>query len=131
MAIAAGVIVVAAAVGVGLSLIESPWESRARRMDVQRACDLDQLARDVDVYRSRRGTLPASLEELAAEPALGLSRTDPEQGVPYGYRVVDDAQFEICAVFAMESGVAPSGVERQFWSHGAGRQCFVVKARDK
>ena len=124
------VIAIAGAVAAGLSVIESPTQARVRRLDVRRANDLHQLARDVDVFRARRGRLPSTLEDLSGERSLGMRQRDPEHAALYEYRPIDDWQFELCATFGAESGVAPTGVDRQFWSHGGGRQCFVVRARE-
>jgi hypothetical protein len=128
LAIAIGV-VVAASVAIGLAVIESPSKARSRRLDERRAGDLAQLARDVDLFHRRRGALPASLEELEFEPGLALQRRDPETGASYEYRALAADRFELCAVFARASDVPSSDSRRQFWTHGAGRQCFVERPR--
>lgn len=121
---------VAAAVAAGLTLMESPSESRARRVDERRVDDLVQLERDVEVYRSRRGAPPASLDDLAAEAGLGRRRADPETGDAYGYRVVDDTHVELCADFTTETPEPAGTAEDTFWAHGPGRQCFTVDVEE-
>jgi hypothetical protein len=128
IAIAAAV-AAAGAIAIGLAVIESPSEARSRRLDERRAGDLAQLARDVDLYHKRRGVLPASLEELEREPGLALQRRDPETGASYEYRVLAADRFELCAVFARASDVPSPDSRRQFWTHGAGRQCFAERPR--
>jgi hypothetical protein len=128
---AAGIAAIAAAAVVtGLLVIESPSEARARRLDERRASDLDQLARDVDVFQARRGRLPATIDDLAGEPTLGRQATDPASGERYEYRALDAGRFELCATFGVDSGQPPWGIDRQFASHGPGRQCFTVTVRE-
>lgn len=119
---------VAAAVAAGVVLMGPPSESRARRLDERRVAELRQLATDVDVFWTRRGALPASLEELAGEPGLGTARTDPETGEPYGYRTLEGRRFEVCATFALEAAGQPGGPPDRVWAHGAGLQCFPLEA---
>ena len=47
----------------------------------------------------------------------------------YEYRPLDDRKFELCAVFERESAQA-SAFAAGFWSHGAGRRCFQLIARE-
>jgi len=121
---------VAAAVAAGLVLMESPSDSRARRVDERRVNDLVQLERDVEVYRSRHGAPPTSLDDLAVEAGLGRRRTDPESGEPYGYRAVDDTHVELCADFVTETPEPAGTGEDRFWAHGRGRQCFTVDVEE-
>lgn len=117
--------VVGATVAASLVLMESPGQARLRRIDERRVEDLRELARDIDVFWSRRKALPASLDDLAGEAGLGLRRADPEAG-PYGYRVVDATHYELCAEFTITSSGAGAGSATSFWAHGPGRQCFSV-----
>lgn len=119
---------VAAAVAAGLVMMGSPADARARRLDARRVADLGQLARDVDLFWSRQGALPASLAELSTEPGLDASRSDPETGAPYSYRVIDEARYEVCAGFATETAGEPPRPADRFWAHGRGMQCFEVRA---
>jgi hypothetical protein len=128
-ALAAGVaVLVGAAVAGGLVMMGSPTEARDRRLDARRVADLGQIARNVDVFWSRREQLPPSLDDLATELGVRIGRTDPETGAPYGYRLLDGARYELCATFATESGGEPGRVEDRFWVHGAGLVCFQLAA---
>jgi hypothetical protein len=119
---------VAGAVGAGLVLLESPSEARARRLDQRRVADLTGLSRELDVFWTRHGTLPASLDALAAEAGLGRALTDPASGERYGYRAVDDSRYELCATFATAGEPGHRGRFEHFWAHGVGRQCFTAEA---
>lgn len=88
------------------------------------------IAAGVDLYWTRRGRLPASLAELTQEQGIGVASLDPETGRPYGYRVLGGNSFELCGEFtrsAAEEGRMPEG---DFWTHGAGTQCFRLEASD-
>ena len=150
---------VVAAVAVGLVLLENPAQERERRIDDRRAADLHGIAAATDLYWARHGRLPASLDDLAAEPGLRISTRDPTSPEMYGYRVLDDGRYEVCATFAAESA-GPTGSTpilqrscqgchapgspfssrvgdpeaahlglRDLWAHGSGRQCFEMSAR--
>jgi len=150
---------VVAAVGVGLVLLGNPAEERERRIDDRRAGDLHGIAAAANLYWARHGRLPASLDELAAEPGLRISTHDPTSSEMYGYRVLDDGRYEVCATFAAESGGPVTNTSilerscqschapgsplaarvddpaaahlglRDLWAHGSGRQCFEMRAR--
>jgi hypothetical protein len=124
--VATAVATVLGAVVAGLLVIGSPAAERARRLDAQRVGDLRELGRSVDVYWTRHGRLPSSLDELSDEAGLDGDARDPGTGLRYEYRVIDDATYELCASFERRGEQPePAG----FWSHGAGRQCFRVQAR--
>ena len=99
------VTVVLASVGAGLFLLGSPKEERVRRMDDRRVADLQGIAVSTDLYWTRHSRLPASLEDLSAEPGVSISTGDPVSAEPYGYHPMDDARYEVCASFERESVV--------------------------
>ena len=155
---ASGTAVVAAVV-VGLVFLGNPAQERERRIDDRRAGDLHGIAAGASLYWARHGRLPASLDDLVAEPGLSVNTRDPTTSEMYGYRVLDDGRYEVCATFAAESagptGSTPilqrscqachasgsplgTGVDdpaaahlglRDLWAHGSGRQCFEMRAR--
>ncbi len=159
IALGAAVAAVVAAVAFGLVLLGSPAQERERRIDDRRVADLHGITAATDIYRARHGRLPASLDELAAEPGLRINTRDPTSSEMYGYRALDDGAYEVCATFAADSG-APTGSSsiiqrscqgchgpgspvaarvddpvaahrelRDLWAHGSGRQCFQMRAR--
>ncbi|OFV90822.1 MAG: hypothetical protein A3G76_06395 [Acidobacteria bacterium RIFCSPLOWO2_12_FULL_65_11] len=121
--------VVIAAVAVGISLIGSPAEERARRMDERRVQDLASMARAVDLYWTRHASLPESLDGLRKEPGGNVRFTDPSTSDPYEYRPLEAETYELCARFERDSGEAGRPTGDAFWSHGAGRQCFQRETR--
>lgn len=122
-------VVIAAVVG-GLSLIGSPNQERARRVDMRRVADLRGIAAAMDRYWTRHGSLPQSLDALERERGFSIESTDPETGQPYEYRPGSQGAYSLCAQFAESSTQAQQTRPEKFWSHGAGRQCFDLHARN-
>jgi hypothetical protein len=124
----AGVVVVAtvAVVVAGIVMIGPPGEERARRLDQRRARELQAIVFNVVAYWTAKGRLPASLEEISKESGVvSFSVRDPVTGAPYGYRVVDDKNYELCATFDRASSEVFGG---DFWTHGTGTRCFTRQA---
>lgn len=120
---------VVAAVAIGMLLLGSPAEERARRLDARRVQDLSGIARAVDLYWTRHARLPVSLDELRSEPGGNVSSNDPSTNAPYEYRSLEAGTFEVCARFQRDSLQAGQATGNDFWSHGSDRQCFRRKAR--
>ena len=116
-------LVIAGVIG-GLMILGPPSLERANRLDRKRLEDLQGIERAANVYRTRHGRLPTSLEELSREAGIGISTRDPDTMELYEYRPLDDRMFEVCAVFERESGQPLAALAGGFWSHGAGRRCF-------
>jgi len=122
--------VVVAVVIVGVILLDSPAQERLRRLDERRVDDLRSISAELDVYWTREGTLPSSLEELADEPGVFLELYDPETGQLYEYRVLGSNTYELCAHFSRDTAEERNRFYRENWSHGPGRQCFELEAQD-
>ena len=121
--------VIAAVVG-GLFILGSPTEERARRIDRRRVADLRAIVAATDLYWTRHSRLPASLDNLTAEPGVTISTGDPESSEIYGYQPLDSARYEVCANFDRESDETSWDPKRNLWSHGSGRQCFQLEAEE-
>ena len=118
--------VVTIAVVTALIQLGLPTDQRMRRLDDRRVEDLRGITDAADLYWTRRGSLPISLQDLSAEPGVNLRYRDSSTGRLYEYRVLSDTTYELCADFQLNSVVERSG----FWSHGAGSQCFELVVRD-
>jgi hypothetical protein len=118
------VLVVLGALGGGFYLIGPPADERSRRLDMRRETDLQRLRLAADLYWTRNGRLPPTLEDLHTEAGTNVYARDPESGEPYTYTVKGNDTYELCANFARES-------ERRadFWSHPAGRYCYSITAK--
>ena len=121
------VILVAFVVARGLLIIGPPGEERTRRLDARRIEDLQRISRAAEVFHGRHQRLPETLAELGLEPGLSSIAQDPVSGQPYPYRIVDANRYELCSAFDRETADRGSA---DFWSHGAGRQCFTLKVKE-
>ncbi len=129
----ASVTTVITAVVAGLFVLGSPMDERARRVDDRRVADLQGIVASTDLYWTRHSRLPASLDELNAEPGVTISTSDPASSEIYGYQPLDSAHYEVCANFERESGETsrdPARAARNLWAHGSGRQCFQLEAEE-
>lgn len=128
--IAAGIIVVVAAVIGGMFLIGPPSEQRQLRLDERRVRDLRAIQTAVNSYYLLHHQLPKNLEQLKGYK--GSSRafaTDPETGDPYSFRITGSETFELCAVFKRKSEEEPyAHMGISGWKHGVGKQCFELRA---
>jgi len=120
----ASVLVVAAAVATGLTIIGKPSEQRLMRLDERRVMDLQILAADVNRYRGQRQRLPERAEDVIDAQITTRLALDPESQQPYDYRMIDAGHYELCATFSRRSR-DPSN---DFWFHDAGRRCFSLGA---
>jgi hypothetical protein len=126
----ASVATVLAAVVAGLFVLGSPREERARRVDDRRVVDLQGIAAATDLYWTRHSQLPASLDELTAEPGVRISTSDPARSEFYGYKPLDSIHYEVCASFERESEEPSRDPARNLWAHGSGPQCFQLEAEE-
>jgi len=134
------VLVVIAALGGGLMLLGPPSEERVRRLDERRVQDLREIAQATDLYWTRQRRLPVSLVELSSDTGGYLAShdtrahivtRDPSTNEPYDYRTLDAEMYEVCGLFQRVSSAGRYGAGAgDFWSHGAGKQCFQLKVRE-
>jgi hypothetical protein len=126
--VAVTVVVVVAAVVTGIAMLGPPSDERARRLDQRRVRELQEIKVAVDAYWAAKGRLPSSPEELSGEAAVvSFPRNDPVTAAPYGYRVVDEKNYELCATF---DRAAMRRFPGDSWTHDAGKRCFTRRAGD-
>jgi hypothetical protein len=135
------------------SVMGSPKEQRAWRLDEKRMGDLQNIQYQVINYWQQKEKLPEKLTDLS-NPISGYSLPiDPEfeQGKVYEYVVKENLSFELCATFTAEmpqgwqennyggvisvykerSDIATStypylgGGMNESWNHKIGRTCFI------
>ena len=126
------ILVVASAVVVlsitaGIIAIGSPSEGRFEQLDAGRVTDLQNIMRATDEFWSRNERLPTGLTELADDPRASVNTLDPGSAAPYGYRIVDEDGYELCATFDRPSTESPGRPREDFWRHGAGERCFELE----
>jgi hypothetical protein len=121
-------VVVAAVIG-GFVLIGSPTQEGMRRIDARRVADLRAVASAVDLYWTRHGSLPPSLDELSRGPGVSPKILDPETGQPYEYGALSGNTYQLCTHFAHDTAEEQDILSKDFWSHGPGRQCFRIEVK--
>lgn len=142
----------------GFFAVGSPEMARRQNFDERRAAHLSELARCIDSYADRFSRLPNTLSELEKSTEFGYCSglRDPETDDSYEYRLIknfsvpyeeaSEAEFELCAVFSLESKGSGSlanepmlyseyGDDFGKWAkHSAGRACdreIITLSRSK
>ena len=127
-----GIIVLA--VGYGILLAGFPATQRALQSDQVRASNLQQISFAIDEYWARNQKLPKTLEELSDSRYYFVESTaDPITKEPYGYTVLGEKQYELCAVFDLDSkdSRTPVRFPSKVWQHGAGEICFDLEIQPR
>lgn len=134
------------------SVIGSPSEQRAWRLDERRIQDLQSIQWQVISYWQQKETLPLQLKDLSNPISGFMNPVDPEfeKGLMYEYKKTADLTFELCATFTavmpqgwqegyggtrpmlggvyMEDSASsypyPGGGMNESWDHKIGRTCF-------
>ena len=124
-------IIVVIVIATAIMLLDSPAQERLGRLDERRMSDLREIANAVDIYWTREGILPNSLDDLADEEGYFAELVDPVTGALYEYRVVDEDSFELCATFDTEDAASDRDPYfKGLWHSGIGRQCFTLTAKN-
>lgn len=128
-----------AALAIVVSLIQAglPKQVRRQQYDEQKVADLQRLQQAITDYAyvqwrlsssSTAKLLPPRLTDLQNLNFDQLFLTDPLTGQAYGYQVVDDSHYQLCAEFltAVTGPAAPAAPAAAMnWDHPAGRYCFT------
>jgi hypothetical protein len=115
--------------------VESPRETRLRKLDEMVLQHFDQITYALDRFYNENSQLPKALEALKDDYEFDTEKTlfDPETKAPYEYRLLEGKKFELCAVFRLSNKDA-EGLANQYmkdrWPHDEGRVCFERKASD-
>lgn len=94
------VLILAAFIG-SLFTVESPMETRKRKMDQAVISDFYQIESQIQRYYDEYGELPTDLEALKEE-YKGLRDEDLEDDISkekYVYNLIDEKSYELCANF--------------------------------
>lgn len=122
-------VVIAATIVGGIVMLGAPSEARRERLDESRVQDLEAVAGAIDLYWTRRGVLPASLDTLVNALGVKARMIDPASAEPYTYRALDSLRYELCASFDGATTLEAHPRGDRFWAHGEGRQCFTREVR--
>lgn len=125
----AAVVVAVATIVAAISVMGTPSEQRAARIDDRRVDDLETLDLSIRAFAEKRGALPTDLADIAREPGRRLPLKDPETGTAYEYRATAKNTYQLCAVFTTDTAETRSAPARGEWAHGKGRTCFDRKRK--
>ena len=111
----------------------SPFETRYRKIDIQRVEHLQTVQFQIISYWQYKDRLPQNLDELRDDISGFVPPTDPETGAAYEYEIREPRTFALCGTFSREtlaegSATKPFVAEpysmEEHWRHSAGRTCF-------
>ena len=133
------IVLVAVSLLFGYSYIETPSEVREMRLDEQQVRDLGDMYWHIDEYFRQYEALPENITVLYTQT---VEPTAPEGRDPYGYNLIDDTTFELCATFVSPSsknrntmsepiwaGEEKILYDNQNWEHKEGKVCFTRKVQ--
>ncbi len=118
-----------------LFFVESPTETRNRKLDDVILENFDRIDGAIYTYYQDNKTLPESLEEIKAEFTYinDENLKDPVTEEKFEYKIIDDKKYELCATFRTsnqdeeETGYSPY---KEFWPHDIGHQCLKQRVRE-
>lgn len=145
-----GAVLVLALIIWSFTVIGTPKEQRAWRLDERRIQDLQSIQWQVINFWQQKEKLPVELKELSNPLSGFMMPVDPEfeKGLVYEYTKKGDMTFELCATFSavmpkgwqegfgggvrpmigFEDSVSsypyPGGGVNESWDHQIGRTCF-------
>jgi vacuolar-type H+-ATPase subunit I/STV1 len=102
----ASLVIVVAAFIASWFFVESPATARARRLDQALLNNISSLETAVNNYYDRYKKLPDNLSALTGDTSIYLdtkSLLDPDTLAPIVYKKLGDQNFELCAIFRLDS----------------------------
>lgn len=115
----------------GFFIIGTPATQRKRRFDEQRVQNLQMMQNQVINYWTQKGALPSDISFLNDSISGFVTPTDPKTNQAFGYRIINQSTFELCADFETVNDNSKSMLEGQYydsfnqnWNHRAERTCF-------
>ncbi len=117
----------------GFIVAGSPGTARLQKFDERRVEDLQTIRTEIEntclgdarfrplEERQLQRPLPATLEQVVDSATRRRPDIlDPETGEEYGYTILNETRFQLCATFHFPRDEELSPV----WNHPAGRHCF-------
>lgn len=118
-----------------LFTVESPTETRGRKLDQAALNDFSDIERAISDYYLDNQNLPKDLIELQKKSSYILENSlkDPETSVPYDYKIIDSTHYELCVTFRfsnIDKEKNLSYVEDNNL-HNAGYQCIKKRVIER
>lgn len=130
---AASLILIAACFVAALLIVESPTQTRNRKMDNNNISNLEQIESEINIYYLKNKKLPVNFADIKnnSEYLSDSVFKNKLTGQEYEYRVTGEKTFELCTDFLAsnkDDKNPESNVWGDKWKHDAGRQCFKKEA---
>ncbi|MFH1662045.1 MAG: DUF5671 domain-containing protein [Candidatus Falkowbacteria bacterium] len=118
-----------------LFTVESPTETRNRKLDEAILEKFDEIDRGMGEYYNSNKNLPENLDELVLEFSYITEDdlVDPTAKKKFEYKKISVDTYELCADFRMSNKGDNEDDYRGYkdrWPHDAGHQCLKQKVRD-
>lgn len=127
---AALAVVVISFVG-ALFVVETPAQTRERKMDEQVINSLNNVHSYLDRFYTEKGKLPNDLQAVVKEYAIqDKDVANPITKEKFEYKVVDKTHYEVCSVFKASNKKPNDQINyygQAIWDHDAGKYCFTQK----
>lgn len=115
---------------VALFVVESPTETRKRKLDQRIINNFYEIDASLNNYYIKNDKLPETLEDLKEDARYLISEelNNPITNQAYEYKILEDDKYELCTTFN-SSNVAELKDEYGYradkmWLHEAGYQCL-------
>ncbi|HAM88135.1 MAG: hypothetical protein US83_C0008G0057 [Candidatus Falkowbacteria bacterium GW2011_GWC2_38_22] len=114
-----------------LFFVESPTETRNRKIDNAVLEDFNSIDGAINSYFLDKKTLPADLDVLKEDYPYITDKelAHPSTNEPYRYNVVEDKKYELCSTF-LSDNTGDDSLENYYkdrWPHALGEQCLKQK----
>lgn len=115
----------------GFTVLGSPATQRLMKYDDAKVVDLQNINNEVQNYYSMKGSLPATLSDLA-NGNYYIVQTDSQTNKPYEYKKTGDLAYSLCAEFNKTSPEASQAntymrpIGYISWTHPVGNYCFAL-----
>lgn len=115
-----------------LFVVESPMETRKRKMDERVVNVFSNLDSAVNRFFSEKQKLPESLDDLTKEYSYLQERDlqDPIENKKIEYKIIGDDKYALCALFRTsnkDNENTDPFLYKGIWIHDAGYQCIEQK----
>lgn len=113
-----------------LFAVESPAETRNRRLDEAIISDFNNINMAIENYYQGNKKLPENINELKEESNFLMKDDikDPISGEKYEYKIIDKKKYELCATFRTSNkdreGDAYRYETNGFYLHDSGYKCL-------
>lgn len=112
--------------------VDSPTETRKRKIDAQVLNDFEMINSNLEMYYQSLKKMPTDLNELVDEfKETGLHLKNPADDKMYEYKVIGEREYSLCANFLASNKIEENDVtmydQSGRWPHDAGYQCISQK----